>query len=453
MIPTTTDTIEQIERSILASCLVEETCIWKVLPIINAESFSNDSNAIIFQALSELSKIGTAIDYLSVCDWLEKNNKLIKAGGAEYVHSLTDTSDKVETHAKLISDASGNRRLRDLAIAMSGKVRAGSFEDNYSEMQSRLLKIAPNSTQFKSSEELALDVLIDVRKRFSDPLDCAGLRTGYKDFDRKFSGLVAGLHLIQGRTSSGKTWLALGMAEGVAEFKVPVAFISFEMSAKQIMYRRISRHSQISYESLVTGKVWYKDDLGYWVKRNLTDEEQERIERAYDKVQGVNIFTYSGFGSTSSDVIAWINRMRAQYGIQMVVIDYAQKMTDRAETQALAWGNAANELQKTASAMELSIVLLSQVNREVKKNADRFLDIGDSSGSGQVDAAADAIYSITSKDYESRNDPLYKRTYVVEVTCNKDRLLGHAGRMCEMESNQVTGAIETISDAKRTKKD
>jgi replicative DNA helicase len=449
----TTDTIEQIERSVLASCLVDESAIWKVHSIINADSFSVEPNAVIFQSLCELIKTGTAIDTLSVCDWLEKNNKLIKAGGAEYIHSLTDTTDKIEAHAKLIADAAGNRRLTRLAIEMAGKLRDGSFEDNYSQMQSRLLKIAPDSTQFKSSGELALDVLIDVRTRFNDPLDYAGLRTGYKDFDRKFSGLVAGLHLIQGRTSSGKTWLALGMAEGVAEFKVPAAFISFEMSAKQIMYRRLSRHSKVSYESLVTGRVWYKDEMGYWQRRNLSDGEQERIEAAYEKVQSVNVFTYSGHGSTSSDVIAWINRMRAQYGVRMVVVDYIQKMTDRAESQALAWGNAANELQQTASSLELPIILLSQVNREVKNNADRFLDIGASSGSGQVDSAADAIYSITSSDYEKRNDPTYKRTYISELMCNKDRLLGHAGRMIQMESEPVTGAIETISDGKKTTKD
>lgn len=451
----TTDTIERIERAVLSALIVDESSIWKVT--LSPDAFSNPNHTSIYNAIVDLHKHELCVDALSICDWLEKHNQLDKAG-SEYVRSLQSDVvdvDKVEDYAKLVSDAAGNRNLTKLAIDMAGKLRDGSFNDNYSEMQARLLKLAPaNTSQFKTSEELALDVLLQIRMRYDDPTDCAGIRTGYRDFDRKFSGFLSGMHVVQGRTSSGKTWFALGLAEGVAGYKVPVAFISFEMSDEQIMYRRISRHSHVAQESLRTGKAWYQDSAtARWLTRNLSKEEQNRIELAYDEVQGIKLFTYSGHGSTSSDVRAWLTRMKAQHGIGFAVVDYIQKMNDKAENQELSWGRAAHNLKETADSLQIPVLVLSQVSRDVKKNADRFLDLGDARGSGQIDEATDVLYSITSKDYEKKNDPAYKRTYIVEVGCAKDRLLGHAGRMIELSSDPITGAIENIEEGKRSIKD
>jgi len=237
-----TETVTQIERAVLGACMLDETAIWKVTPLIDSGSFTSDAHSLIYRAILSLRDKRLSTDALSVCDWVEQHGGLDKVGGAEYVKGLPSSSENIETHAKALVDIAGNRRLMELAMSMAGVLRDGSFDDNYARLQSELLKIAPkNATPFRDSESLAADAILDIRLRVDEPTDCAGLVTGYQDFDRKFSGLLSGLHVIQGRTSSGKTWLALGLAEGAAANGARVAFISLELTDKFVTLRRISR--------------------------------------------------------------------------------------------------------------------------------------------------------------------------------------------------------------------
>ena len=213
------------------------------------------------------------------------------------------------------------------------------------------------------------------------------------------------------------------------------------MSTEQISYRRAARCCGISVKAQMTGYIWETDQMGYPRKRTFNSTDVRCIEEATRHCAGLPVFTSAEHFSTSSEIVAKLTRMHAEKGIGFAVVDYIQKFTDRAETTEMSLGMAAHRLKDCFDSLRIPGVVLSQVNREANKRDTRFLQIGDSRGSGQIDEAADSLYGMSSQDYGKQNDLTRKPINKAEVSCLKDRLLGNAGKMIELPVSPTTGAI------------
>lgn len=436
----------KMEQAVLGSCMLDPDAIVKAIPVINPADFYFEKNRWIYESMLEIHDRHDPVDFTNLVSELERNKKIELVGGTAYLASLMNLDGSafhVESYARQLADLSGKRRILSAACSIAEICANGKgYEEAHSLAMHELLKAAPKATsRFMSSEESVGDLIITLRLRMDEPVEVSGLRTGYADWDNKFGGLLPGLHIIEGRTSIGKTWLALGIAEGVAGEGIPVAFISLEMSGEQINLRRISRFSQMLQVQLRTGYI-FEDGK----KRKFNTSEVERVERAASRAMDHPIFVSSDHFSTSSQVIAKLTRMKAEHGIGLAVVDYIQKFRDRAEREEKALGDAAHNLKDCADSLGIPLVVLSQVNRVGNQRDTRFLELGDTRGSGQIEEAADEMFAITSEDYGKSNNPNYKRKNVVEVSNLKGRLSGAAGKVVRLAVVERIGSIENLAE-------
>ncbi len=443
--PTNTPCDIPAEEAVLGALLIDSDAILRV-GRLTPQDFYKESNAWVFETLQHLADERKPTgDFVLVCSELEKKGRLDEIGGAAYIASLINavpTAFHIEQYAEAVQNAAGNRRILYAGTEIIQTAYQNvDYAETYSKAQTALLKVAPpESGDFIDTDRSVGDLIIKIRLRIDDPIDTIGLATGFQLWDSTFGGFLTGLHMLQARTSAGKTWLAMGIADGVAR-RVPVAFISLEMTNEQITYRRISRYSGIHIKALGTGYIWETDPMGVPRKRTFSDAEKKRVDVAARRVSELPVYTSSEHFTTSSQIVAKLTRLKAERGIGFAVVDYVQKLTDTAENQELAWGRAAHRLKDCFDSLDMPGLILSQVHRGVEKRATRFLEVGDSRGSGQLDEAADVIYGLTSEDYGKSFDGKYKRTNIIEVPCLKDRLLGNAGKMVKLKIDPITGAI------------
>lgn len=433
----------KLEESVLGSCLIDPGAIVKVMSIVEPGDFHIEKNRWVYEAMESIQRRGDPLDVVTLRAEIEKRGKTKDIGGDARIISLMNAEGSainVESYANRLVDIAGKRRIYFASLEIvQFSVDGMDYEETHDKAIRELLKVAPKKRVGPMSSESSVgDLLIKTRMRVAEPVQFSGTRTGYIDWDKTFGGLQEGLHVIVGRTSSGKTWLSLGIAEGVAKQGIPVAFISLEMSRDQINRRRVSRFSGLRQVQLMTGAIY---DLGKY--RKFNKEEVDRMERGHEMAMANPIWIESEHFATSSRVIATINRLKAEHGIGLAVVDYIQKFIDRAEREEKALGDAAHNLKDCADQLGIPIVTLSQVNRSNNLREDRFLKIGDVRGSGQVEEAADTVYSISSEDY-GKHDVNYKRKNTVDIECLKDRLGGGAGKTIHLAVVENIGSIENL---------
>lgn len=438
----------EAEEAVLGALLIDPDAMMKAASILAPESFYLEKNAWIYAAVQNLYERHEPADYLTVISELERQGRLNDCGGAAYLAALQNavpTALHVEHYARLVSKMAGLRQAIRYSTVVAGLAYDGKLDQAawFSKAQAELLKLAPRgSASFVSSDDAMGDLVTKIYLRIDEPVEVAGIKTGYTDWDRKFGGLQAGLHLIEGRTSSGKTWLALGLSEGAAGNGARVAFISLEMTAEQVSLRRVSAASGLKVNALETGYIWETNSMGYQQQRKFNSSEVERVKQATRDCSERAVFVASEHFTTSGDVMAKLMRMKAEQGIDLAIVDYVQKFNDDANTTEMVYGKAAHNLKDCADTLGIPIVLLSQVNRTNNQRGSQYLEIGDARQGGQVEEAADSIYFISSPDYGKTHDPTYQRKWIAEIECGKDRLTGSAaGRMIELSIDPETNAV------------
>lgn len=431
------------EQATLGGLLMDEGAILRVLSIVKPCDFYLEKHGWIFDAIRNVNEHGESIDFLTVVSELERVHKLDTVGGAAYITALicsVPTSIHVETYARKVADLAGKRRIISAAGLIAEYAYDGlDYSAAYARSQEALLDVAPNAgAHYTSGADSIADSILRFRLRQNEPCDFVGITTGLIDFDDKMRGFQAGLHVIQGQTSHGKTAFALAIGEGVSsnDFK-RVLFCSMEMGEKQIADRRLAYACGISTDELLTAKIKENNS-----KRLFNAQETKRVEDAGFKLSNHHFDVVEMCGSTSSEIVALITERKARYGLDLAVVDYVQLCADDVDGgDVKRLGQASKNLKLCADKLHLPIILISQVNRKVNDREIKIAGVGDSRGSGEVDENADSLITIYSADAANRKTIGYKRTNEIDVFIDKDRLGGAAGRACKLGMIERTGAI------------
>src|SRR5256884_2310915 len=283
----------EAECGVLGSIIIDPEAIVQVADFLHADDFYRDAHRTIYEVILHLYEQREAADFITICDELERHNKLENVGGASYITSLINlvpTSGNVEYYGRIVERNAILRRL----IEAAGQIAAVAYQEEDADVAlDKAEQLIFNISQRHARSDFAL--LRDILSAYMNKLDqlherrgtIVGVPTGFTDLDRLTGGLQrSDLIILAARPSIGKSSLALSLAHNAAvKYHHSVAIFSLEMSKEQLVQRLLSMDAGIDQQRLRTG--WIEDD------------EWDRIIYAMGTLSEANIWIDDTAGTTT----------------------------------------------------------------------------------------------------------------------------------------------------------
>ena len=410
------------EQAVLGGLMLRHRAWDQVADLLSAESFFRADHRLIWQAMTELQPTGVEFDPVVLGDWLESRGKLDLVRDGAYLIELsvtTPSAANIVGYAEIVAEKAKLRALIDAGqdlIDAAHSPEGRTALDLVGLAQSRIGGLLDN-------EPCDLEPVAPVMARVFDQLSQAssnaggitGLATSLEELDALLDGLQGGrLYVLAARPKMGKTTLAQNIAEQVAlRAGKAVAFFSFEMKPEELGKRMLSNLACVSGNKLRSGGMDEVDwqNVTHWTKK--IGDARLRISRPrIAKVQ---------------HVCAQVRRMKAQDpDLHLVVIDYLQLMHVSGDNRAAGIGDITRALKLLASELDVSVLLLSQLNRDVEKRpGDKRPIVADLRDSGSIEQDADAVIFIY-RDEIYHKDSRYEGTAELIVAIQRDGAPGMA---------------------------
>lgn len=390
----------EFEEAVLGGLMIDTEAVSTILGTITFQMFYKEAHQHIFRAIEELYRAEQPIDLLSVTNQLRKDKMLDVVGGVSYLASLTNkitSSANIQYHARIVME---KYVLRELIKNCSAII-----EDAYDESkdvldlldlsETRIFNIIEQNFKRDSKPlhqvvEATIKELNELRNADSD---LHGVPSGIRTIDQKTGGWQkTDLIILAARPGMGKTSFVLSVARNAAiQYDKPVAFFSLEMSSQQLAQRLFSLESGINAEKIAKGDL--SDDE--WVKLMDSIGKLETSNLIIDDTPAISIF----------DLRAKCRRLKHQYDIQMIVVDYLQLMTVGGENNKT--GNREQEisyisrsLKALAKDLNVPVIALSQLSRQTENRANsRRPQLSDLRESGSIEQDADMVLFIYRPEY------------------------------------------------------
>ncbi len=406
----------QAEQAVLGSMLVDKDAILTVIEILKPEDFYRPEHQEIYSAMLDLYNKSEPVDLLTLKSQLELRGKYDTVTGFEYLVSLNNpmySIANVESYAKIVEEKSILRKL----INHANEISKLSYEGN--EEVSDILEKAEQSvfaiSEKKSEKTYSLikDVVGDTLANLGemaereDPL--VGLTSGFTDLDKKTLGFCPGqLIIVAARPAMGKSAFMLNMATNAAiKANAAVVYFSLEMSKEELTSRILASEALVSSEKIRSGKLEVDD----WV--NLTN--------ASGTISEAKILLDDSVGYTPMELRARCRKLKMEYDIKLIVIDYLQLMNagrvSNSRQQDIS--EISRSLKMLAKELGVPIIAASQLSRAPEQRTeDHRPMLADLRESGSIEQDADIVMfiyrdEVYNKDTDKKN--------IAEIILGKNR--------------------------------
>lgn len=407
------------EKSLLGAILISDSGFPDILEKVSAADFYDPSHVKIYQAMTTLYSNHRPIDLLTLTSELRAEKTLKEVGGASYLSELTNfvpTAAHASAYADIISACAIRRRLIDTGSKIVEKAyeESESIEDLLGDAEKELYKVSDNT--IKSDYYALEDLLVDAYDRIEDLHKnrgaLRGLKTGFKDLDNKTAGLQKGdLIIIGARPAMGKTTFAQNIAYNVATInKRGVLFFSMEMAANEIVDRMISDVSGINNWNIRTG--------------NISDDDFAKIGDALGEMGETQVYIDDSSTMTVLELRNKARRAKHDHDIGLIVVDYLQLIqgSDRyAGNRVQEVTEISRGLKQLARELEVPVIALAQLSRNVTGRDDPRPVLSDLRESGSIEQDADLVMMLHRVDYYHMNEEGYEPTNITELLIQKHR--------------------------------
>ena len=378
----------EAEQSTLGGMLLSQEAIADVLETVTGSDFYAPKHEIIFNAIIYLFGRGEPTDVIAVTDYLNKQGNLLKAGGADYLHSLSSfvpTAANAGYYAKIVADKAILRRLIDAGtrIAQSGYESQGEVEDLINQAQSEVFAVV---SQTAKDDYVGLSESIDFAIRDIEAAqnrggDLTGIPTGFTNLDTYTHGLHSGqLVIVAARPSVGKSTFALDIARNAAiKHNQATIFFSLEMGRSEIAMRMLSAESGIYLQSMRKG--------------TLTEGDWAKLAAVRGKINDAPLYIDDSPNMSLVEIRAKCRRLAQQVQLKMVVIDYIQLMTSgkKVESRQQEVSEFSRALKLLSKELGVPVVALSQLNRQAEQTKDKRPELSQLRESGSLEQDADVV--------------------------------------------------------------
>lgn len=395
---------DNAERAVVGGILLKNSAVSEVLTLLNADGgdFYHTGHRLVFQVILSLIDKGSAADLITVCDELRNRGWLDKVGGVVFVADVADgaiSAANIHGHAEIVK----NYAIRRNIISEASKVieAASSPMSEAAEVlaqtQRSILSLSSlqkekNSTQ--DSLNLIKQTINEIEQKHERGDVLNGIATGFTDLDNILLGLVSSnLIIIAGRPAMGKSALAFFIAQHVAfELGKCVAYFSLEMPGKSLMTRALAARTGIDSRQLQRGLVG--------------DNQWSKVMNAASAISDKPLFIDDDPDITPMELRAKARRLKAEHGLDLLVVDYIQLMRTpgRYDTREQAVAEISRTLKAIARELEIPVIGLSQLNRQVDGRTNRRPLLSDLRESGAIEQDADVIAFIYRDEVYNKSD-------------------------------------------------
>lgn len=375
----------EAEASVLGGILRENDSIFIVAGILSAGDFYRESHRKIYRAMSELVDRRDPIDMITLSEMLNNRGELDGAGGSSYIATLSDnvpSSANVEHYAKIVREKADARRLLHATTDYQTRIyeAAAPALDLAAGLSSEIARIQEGqSGGFVPICDVVVETMKQIEKAAETKQSVTGIPTGFRDIDSMMGGIHRGeLVVIAARPGMGKTAAGADMALGAALQGYHVGFVSAEMTRESIVQRYISRATRIENRDLRRGRI--------------ADGDYQRIFYEAEKLGDLTIWLLDRQRSWDR-IKPKIHALKVREGLDVLVIDYAQLlqagMSDEKRYEEV--GRISSDSKGLAMDLDISVLLLSQLNRELEKRPDKRPQLSDLRESGNLEQDADVV--------------------------------------------------------------
>ncbi len=382
----------EAEQAVLGSVLIDQEAQTDILSTLSQDDFYSEAHRNIFKAMQNIFSKSIPVDFVTLTSELEVEKKLESVGGIDYITYLTNVVPSA-ANFKHYCDIVVSNSVRRSLIKGGQAIIEDAFQnaDEKNAMQNAEKTIFDLS-QKDSSSGLELvgrpgGVLADVLKEISEIAEnqgkMRGIPTGFRDLDAVTNGLnKSDLILLAARPGVGKTSFAMNIALNVAlnEGK-KVAIFALEMSRSQLVQRALASIAKVNLTHILRG--------------TMDQEEWKRIWTAEKKLAQSALFIDDNSTVTPLDIISKCRKLKMTEGLDLIVIDYLQLMTANKkgtrENRTQEVSDLTRMLKVAAKDLNVPIILLSQLSRNVEQREDHKPILADLRESGSIEQDADIV--------------------------------------------------------------
>jgi replicative DNA helicase len=399
----------EAEQSVLGCVLIDQEAITKIADILKPDDFYKSDHRKIFESILDLYEKRQPLDILGVTSRLQEKKDLEDVGGRSYITTLANsvaTASHVVSYAKIVQKKSTLRRLINTATEIVHLGHQGEAEDVdviLDKAESKLFGVSQKflKQKFTPLKDLLADTFERIDEMHRESGTMRGIPTGFTDLDNMLAGLQrSDLVILASRPSMGKTTLALDICRHMAvREKVPVGIFSLEMSKEQLVERMLCAESGVNLWKLRTGKLSDKEEMG--------ESDFSRLGHAMGEMSEAPIYIDDSVSGSIMEIRTKARRLQAEKGLGMIMLDYLQLMESNTyqDNRVQAISEVSRGLKSIARELNVPVLALSQLSRNVESRTPPIPKLSDLRDSGSIEQDADVVMFIYREKYYKKDTP------------------------------------------------
>ena len=406
----------EAEQSVIGSMLMDREAIISASEIVTGADFYQHQYGVMFESMVELFNEGKPVDLVTLQNRLKEKDVPPEVSSLEFVRDIVTTvptSANVKTYANIVREKAVLRRLIKVNEEIEGLCYAGKDKLEYilSHTEKAVFDLlqSKGSGEFVPIRQVALNVLEKIETASKNQGTVTGVPTGFIDLDYRTSGFQpSDFILIAARPSMGKTAFVLNVVDHVAVKKgLPCMVFSLEMSKEQLVNRMLSMESNVDSQKLRTG--------------TLTDADWDAVVEGIGVIGNSKLIIDDTPGISIMDLRSKCRKMKLEYGLSVVIIDYLQLMSGSgkgSENRQQEISEISQSLKALARELNAPVIALSQLSRACETRPDHRPMLSDLRESGAIEQDADVVMFLYRDDYYNKDTDMPN---IAEVIIAKQR--------------------------------
>ena len=417
----------EAERAVLGSILLLPEVFDEVALLLRPRDFYNKANQCLYEHLLAMHDEGQQVDPMLLVERLRNSGQFEAIGGAVYLAEVgqqVSTAAHAEYYARIVADKA---KLRSVILAGTD-ILHDAYEptcdarEMLSKAEERIFGILESGGHGEVSpvSEVLQDAMDRLDSRMEHHHAYGGLETGFDDYDQLTGGLQnSELTILAARPSMGKTALALNITEHiVTQLQMPVLFVSLEMSALELGDRLLCSVAEVNGHRLRNGTI--------------TQEERQQLVQTSVDLSKAPLFIDDSPSRTMTEIGANARRLKRRENLGLVVIDYLQliEADNPRDPRQEQVARIARRLKGLARELDIPVLCLAQLNRQVEATRDNKPQLSHLRESGAIEQDADVVMFVHREEYYQTNEE------------DRQRVRGEADLMIRKQRNGPTGDVK-----------
>jgi replicative DNA helicase len=409
----------EAEQALLGAIMVNNDAFYRVSDFLKSAHFHEPLHRKIYEVLAEFIRMGKTANPVTVKTFLPADQKVGDMTVSYYLARLAAEAVTVinaADYGRAIYDLATRRALitvgEDMVnIAYDAPVDMAP-QEQIEDAERRLFELAETGRYdggFESFTDAVKTAVDMANAAYMRDGHLSGISTGFRDMDNRMGGLQpSDLVIVAGRPGMGKSSLATNIAFHIANAYEPapqadgsfkaanggvVGLFSLEMSSEQLATRIISEQTEIPSSKIRRGEI--------------TESDFDKLVACSQMMQKLPLYIDQTGGISIAQLTARARRLKRQRGLDVIIIDYIQLMTGSSkranENRVQEITEITTGLKALAKELNVPIIALSQLSRQVESRDDKRPQLSDLRESGSIEQDADVVLFVFREEYYLRN--------------------------------------------------